>query len=380
MEKFNMIAKTFHGLEDVLMKEVKALGGENVRKIKRAVSFDGDTAMLYRANYNLRTAINILKPIAEFTAFDEGRFYKKIRSIDWTNYMSYKDSFMVSAVTFSDVFKHSKYISLKAKDAIVDQFRDNVGIRPSVDTERPDIKISLHITDKKCIVLLDSSGDPLFKRGYRSRTGEAPLNEVLAAGMLQLSGWDKKQPLFDPMCGSGTLLIEAALMVRNIAPGACRDKFGFMNWKDFNVRLWEKIKAENKPVDSNVQILGADNSRDMLEIAKENIRHAGLRDVIQVKEQDFFAPGKAVSDTFVLSNPPYGERLRPADLQKFYKRIGDKLKMDYAGCTCWLIGSNLNEMKFIGLKPDEKIKLFNGPLECSFRKYSIFKGKRVEQF
>ncbi len=372
-----MIAKTFHGLEDVLAQEIIELGGERVQIIKRAVSFYGDNAMMYRANYYLRTAINILKPVSEFVAFDEGRFYKKIRGIDWSQYMSYKDSFMVTAVTFSDVFKHSKYIALKTKDAIVDQFRDNTGIRPSVDTQNPDIRINLHITDKKCIVLLDSSGDPLFKRGYRTKTGEAPINEVLAAGMIKLSGWDKKTPLHDPMCGSGTLLIEAALLASNIAPGAFRKKFGFMNWKDYQPHLFEKIAEGNYPhKNSNLLISGADIDDNMLTVARENIRHAGLQNIIKLSNHNFFLPSKYEEGTTVITNPPYGERLKTSDLQDFYTKIGDKFKSSFAGSSCWVIGSNIEEMKFIGLKPDKKIKLFNGPLECSFRKYSIFKGKR----
>jgi len=376
-EKYTFVAKTFKGLEDLLADELKTIGATQIEKQNRAVTFTGDKAMMYRANYHLRTAINILKPIAEFTADSEDELYKEIGRISWSQYMSVDETFSVSAVTFSNIFKHSKYVSLKIKDAVVDQFRRRQGKRPDVNTTAPDLKIHIHIAENKCTLLLDSSGDPLFKRGYRKQTNKAPINEVLAAAMVKLSGWDMKTDLFDPMCGSGTILIEAAMMAYNIAPGTFRTKFGFESWNDFDADLFDEVAEETfGEVDFKHAIYGSDIAPINIKITETNLQQAFLNKKVQVKPQNFFDSKPQSKEAYIITNPPYGERLQPDDLKIFYQKIGDKLKLDYSGYTAWLIGSNADVMKFIGLKPAQKITLFNGPLECTYRKYELYEGSQ----
>jgi putative N6-adenine-specific DNA methylase len=380
LEKYRLVAKTFQGLEDVLAEELRGIGAENIEVKKRAVVFDGDNAMIYRANYHIRTALNILKPIFDFTANNEEQLYKAIGKIDWSKYMSVDDTLSVSAVTFGTIFTHSKYVSLKVKDAIVDQFRRKSGVRPNVDVQSPDLKIHLHISQNKATLLLDSSGDALFKRGYRVRTVKAPINEVLAAGMIKLSGWKMDCDFLDPMCGSGTLLIEAAMLAYNIAPGTYRRRFGFESWKDFDADLFAEITEEEYGnVNFEHNIIGSDISQTAVDIAEENIKRAFLSKKINIKAQDFFDIKPSVKG-IIITNPPYGERLMPNDMKVFYQKIGDKLKLDFAGNTCWVIGSDISSLKFVGLRPDRKIKLFNGPLECSYRKFTLYDGSKKDMY
>lgn len=377
-QKFKMVAKTLQGLEEVLADELRGLGAENVEAKKRAVYFIGDKAMMYRVNYFSHLAISILKPIAEFQAFNEDELYRRVGKIDWSKHMKVDETFAITAACFSDIFTNSKYVALKSKDALVDQFREKEDRRPNVDVANPDLKINIHIVDKKCTVLLDSSGDPLFKRGYRTRTNQAPINEVLAAGMIKLSGWDMKSDFYDPMCGSGTMLIEAALFAYGIAPGTYRSKFGFEGWRDFDADLFSEIVDEaHGENDFQHTISGSDTSLSAVQICEGNIKQAFLGKKISVRQKDFFDAKKPSADTFVITNPPYGERMQPNDLRVFYQKIGDKLKIDYPGSTFWLIGSNFAEMKFIGLRPDRKIPLTNGSLDCSFRKFTIYAGKKT---
>lgn len=379
-QEFKMVAKTFQGLEDLLADELETIGANNIEKANRAVTFTGDNAMMYRANYHIRTAISILKPIAEFVAKDEDELYKAIGKISWSKFMTLEETFSVSATTFSEVFNHSQYVSLKIKDAIVDQFRRRQGSRPNVNTQNPDLKIHIHIAEKNCTLLLDSSGDSLFKRGYRTQTVKAPINEVLAAAMIKLSGWDMKSDLHDPMCGSGTILIEAAMMAYNIAPGTFRKKFGFESWKDFDADVFADITEEVfNEVDFQHTISGSDISPISIKITEENLKQAFLNKKVQTKPQNFFDGASPVNNGFAITNPPYGERLQPDDLKDFYQKIGDKLKTDYSGNTVWLIGSNTELMKFIGLKPSKKIALYNGPIECSFRQYDLYEGSKKEK-
>jgi len=373
---FRLVAKTIQGLEGVLADELRTIGAKNIEEQNRAVLFDGDKATMYRANYHCRTAISILKPIAEFTVRNEDELYKEIGNINWNKHMAVDDTLAVSATTFGNIFTHSKYVSLKVKDSIVDQFRNREGRRPDVDPRNPDLKIQIHIVQNRCKVLLDSSGEPLFKRGYKVNATEAPLNEVLAAGMIKLSGWQMDCDLIDPMCGSGTLLIEAAMLAYGVAPGTYRTKFGFESWNDFDADLFKKIAEES--YDSNKfehKITGSDLSAEAIAISQENINQAFLAKKISIKKQDFFDI-KPETKGFIITNPPYGERLQPDDMKEFYKQVGNKLKLDFSGFTSWIIGSNVSAMKFVGLKPDKKIKLYNGPLECSYRKYTLYDGSR----
>ncbi len=377
---FNLIAKTFAGLEDVLANELTVLGAADVKKLKRAVSFSGDNATMYRANYFLRTALCVLKPIAEFDAKDEDALYKEVGRINWGLYLSNDRTFAVSATVYSSVFTHSKYVSLKVKDAIVDQFRRRTGRRPDVDTLNPDLRIEVHIAERHVILLLNSSGEPLYKRGYRQATVKAPINEVLAAGMILLSGWNAQSDFLDPMCGSGTLLIEAALIAYGIAPGSYRRQFGFELWHDFDADLFADISEEQIAVpEFKYTICGSDVAPGAVRAADENIRSAFLSKKVKVELHNFFDLRPSSAQGTIITNPPYGERLQPNDLRIFYQKIGDKLKLDFSGYEAWLIGSNQDLMKYIGLHPERKIKLYNGALECSFRKFSLYNGSKREQ-
>ncbi|MBI9065811.1 MAG: RNA methyltransferase [Salinivirgaceae bacterium] len=376
-ETYRLVAKTMAGLEEVLAEELEQIGAKNIEKQVRAVIFDGDKAMMYRANYHLRTSISVLKPIYEFIANNEDELYKHVGKVNWSKYMTVDETLAISAATSGEIFTHSKYISQKVKDAIVDQFRRRQDKRPDVNTLSPDLKINIHIHNNKCSLLLDSSGDPLFKRGYRIKATKAPVNEVLAAGMIKLSGWNMDCDFYDPMCGSGTLLIEAALMAYGIAPGTYRKKFGFESWNDFDADLFEEITEEtygNTEFAHN--IYGSDLSPLAVKIAEENIGQAFLRKKISVTPANFFDIQPKGKGGFMVTNPPYGERLQPDDLKMFYQKIGDKLKIDFTGFTSWIIGSNAEVMKFIGLKPERKIKLYNGSLECTFRKFSVYEGSK----
>ena len=366
-DNFYMLAKTMFGLEEVLAEELRKLGAQNIKPMNRAVSFKGDKGFMYKANLNLRTALRILKPIAHFQAHDEKELYKKLCEIDWTAIFDLNATFATHATTHSEIFTHSKYASLVMKDAIADTFRNKFDKRPNVDPEMPDVSINLHIAKHTCTVSLDSSGDSLHKRGYKSDAVTAPMNEVLAAGLILLSDWNKISNFHDPMCGSGTILIEAALIAYNIPPNIFRERFGFEGWKDFDPKLWETIKEASLDKETNYygKITGSDNFQKAVRISRTNIDNALMHDNIKVTNSDFFeteiAPG-----TFVMFNPPYGERI-DLGVNDFYEKVGTTLKHNYQGCTIWLISSDIENMKLIGLKPNHKIKVMNGELECSFR-------------
>ena len=375
-DNFYMLAKTMFGLEEILAEELRKLGAQNVKPINRAVSFKGDKGFMYKANLNLRTALRILKPIAHFQAHDEKELYKKLCEIDWDKFFDLDSTFATAATTHSEIFTHSKYASLVMKDAIADTFRKKFGKRPNVDPEMPDVSINLHIAKHTCTVSLDSSGDSLHKRGYKLDAVTAPMNEVLAAGLILLSDWNRTSDLHDPMCGSGTLLIEAALIAHNIPVNIFRQRFGFESWKDFDEELWEKIKevSLDKEVDYPGEITGSDNFQKAVRISRTNIENALLHENIKVTKSDFFEtdikPG-----TFIIFNPPYGERI-DLGINDFYEKVGSTLKHNCQGCEIWLISSDIENMKFIGLKPDKKIKVMNGDLECSFRKFEVYEGSK----
>jgi len=375
-DNFYMLAKTIFGLEEILAEELRKLGAQDVKPMNRAVSFKGDTGFMYKANLNLRTALRILKPIDHFQAHDEKELYHKLCEIDWTEIFNLDSTFATNATTHSEVFTHSKYASLVMKDAIVDTFRKKFDKRPNVDPEMPDVSINLHIAKHTCTVSLDSSGDSLHKRGYKLNTVTAPINEVLAAGLILLSDWNKISDFHDPMCGSGTLLIEAALIAYNIPVNIFRDRFGFEGWHDFDEKLWEKIKEVSLDKETQYcgKITGSDNFQKAVRISRKNIENALLSDNIKVKTEDFFN-NTIEAGTFVLFNPPYGERI-PIEVYEFYEKVGNTLKHNYKGCSVWLISSDIENMKFIGLRPSRKIKVMNGKLECSFRKFEVYEGSK----
>lgn len=374
-----MIAKTLYGLESVLAKELRDLGAIDVKEGIRSVSFYGDKGFMYKCNLCLRTAIKILKPIKSFKVFSEEDLYKKIYSMDWNEYLSPKGTLAIDSTVHSQKFTHSKFIALKSKDAIVDYFRNTTGNRPNIDLKHPDLRVNIHIEHDKCSVALDSSNVALFKRGYRVATNLAPVNEVLAAGMLLLSGWDGRSNFLDPMCGSGTILAEAAMIACNIPPNLNIPEFGFEKWKDWDVDLFEKIEASalNKIRGFEYKIMGSDVSPSVLRKAKENIRNANLEEFVSIEENDFFTSEKTTEGHLhMLFNPPYGERLELKNLEEFYSKIGDTLKQNYPGTQAWFIVSNLEAIKNVGLKPSRKIKLFNGKLESRLVKYEIYEGTK----
>lgn len=376
------IAKTFAGLEEILAQELRDLQIDEIEILNRAVSFRGDLKDLYTANYWCRTAIRILKPIADFPAADELALYKGIRSIDWSQYLGLDDTFAIDSTLSNSKMNHSQYAALKTKDAIADQFVFKYKERPNVETTKPTLRIGIFIQNDICTVSLDSSNISLHKRGYRVSAGSAPLNEVLAAGMILLSGWDKKSHFVDPMCGSGTLLIEAALIAMNIPPASYRDFFGFLNWKDFDADLWKEIKIDAlaKQCDIDFKIVGTDLAAGMIAVAEKNIKSAHLKNEIQLEQlpmQEFIPPeGPGI----MLCNPPYGERIRTRDIVELYRDMGDTMKRKYGGYTAWIISSDIIALKQIGLYPSRKLELYNGPLECRFEKFEIYEGSKKEKY
>lgn len=378
-QSFEMIAKTFQGLEETLAQELTSLGADEIQIGRRMVSFRGDKEMMYKANFCLRTAIRILKPIKQFVAKNADEVYEQIKAIHWEDYLDIDKTFAVDAVVFSEEFRHSKFVSYKVKDAIVDYFRDAYDKRPSVRISKPDVLLNIHIAETKCTLSLDSSGESLHRRGYRQEAVEAPLNEVLAAGMILMSGWHGECDLIDPMCGSGTIPIEAALIARNIAPGVFRKEFAFEKWIDFDQELFDKIyNDDSQEREFAHKIYGYDNNPKANEIATHNIKAAGVSKDVTLKLQPFQQFEQPKEKAVIITNPPYGERISTNDLLGLYSMIGERLKHAFTGNTAWILSYREECFDQIGLKPTAKIPLFNGALECEFRKYEIFDGKYKE--
>lgn len=372
------LAKTLFGMEPILAEELRQIGATDIYEHNRAVNFTGDKEMLYKANLWLRTAIRILVPITVVTVRNEESLYQQAGTVDWSDYLGLDQTFAIHASTNSERFTHSLFVAQKTKDAVVDQFRKRFGRRPNVDTINPDVIIQVHIFEDQCTFLLDSSGDSLHKRGYKVANYRAPLSECLAAGMIKLSGWDGQTPLYDPMCGSATLLTEAALIARNVAPGLYRDDFCFMHWDDFDAELFTKLQKEAlaAEVDSKVQIFGSDVSMRALDEAKQNIENAELEGAIELKQVNFEQSTAPAESGMIIMNPPYGERIEKEDLVAFYKTIGDTFKREYTGWTAWVLSGNMEVLKHLGLRPSRKIHLFNGQLECRFNKYEMYAGTK----
>lgn len=377
--EFELIAKTFQGLENVLAKELTDLGANNIQIGRRMVSFTGDKALMYKANFALRTAIRILKPIKHFKAQTADQVYDAIKKIDWSQYLTNETSFAVDSVVFSKEFRHSKFVAYKVKDAIVDYFREKTGSRPNICITNPDLQLNIHIAEDDCTLSLDSSGESLHRRGYRQETVEAPLNEVLAAGMILMTGWDGECDLIDPMCGSGTIAIEAALIARNIAPGVFRKEYAFEKWKDFDQDLFDSIyNDDSKEREFQHKIYGYDINRNAVEIAQNNVKAAGLSKEIEINQKDFRQFTRPEEKSIIITNPPYGERISTPDLLGLYRAIGERLKHQFQDYDAWILSYREECFEQIGLKPSIKIPLYNGSLECEFRKYQIFSGKYKE--
>lgn len=381
-----MLAKTFKGLEPVLAQELTELGANDVQIERRAVSFCGDKALLYRANLCLRTASRVLVPIANFRAADADAVYAAVKTLDWSQYMTADTTFAIDATVYSETFRNSRFVTYRVKDAIADYWNERAGKRPSVRVTDPDLLINIHISAQRVTVSLDSSGESLHKRGYRVANTEAPINEALAAGMLLMAGWQGQSDFYDPMCGSGTLLIEAALIARNIAPGVFRTSFAFEKWADFDAELWSDIyNDDSQEREFTHRIYGSDASFYAIQQAAKNIKAAGVqKDIdlrqIRLEEIKFPSPLTDNPSPLVMMNPPYGERLASnRDMERLYAAIGTALKHRFAGATAWIISSNNEAMKCIGLKPAKRLHLLNGELDCQFNRYDLFAGKRKEQ-
>ena len=375
-QSFELIAKTFQGLEEVLAQELIELGANDVQIGRRMVSFSGDQEMMYRANFCLRTAVRVLKPISHFRARNADDVYKAVKEIEWNEFLDLDTSFVVDTTVYSTEFRNSKFVAYKVKDAIVDYFMEREGKRPNISVSNPDLRLNIHIAEESCTLSLDSSGESLHLRGYRTATVDAPINEVLAAALIKMSGWQFDCDLIDPFCGSGTILVEAALMARNIYPGVFRRKFGFENWKDFNPELLRSIFDD----DSNERtfehrIIGADINLRAVEAAQANAKAAGVADLITVEQREIRNFTHPESPALLITNPPYGERLRPEDLSDIYRTLGEKLKREFQGGEAWVISSREELFDSMRLRPSFKVPLQNGSLDCELRKYVTFEGK-----
>ena len=384
--KFKMIAKTMMGFEEILADELREMGASNIELLNRAVAFEGDMRLLYRANYTCRTALSILKPFAEFEANNEQELYDNIYRIRWEKLLDVDCTFMIDSTTSGEIFTHSYYAALKTKDAIVDRFRRNFGKRPTIDTENADYKFNLHIADNHVTLLMNSSGDTLNKRGYRVGVGVAPINEVLAAGMLKLAGWKADCNFYDPMCGSGTLLIEAAMVANNIPAQYYRgNNFAFRRWKEFNLGEWKSVKEqEDRKIgntDFDYEIWGNDIDPQVIEQAEKNLQFTKLHKDVMLHIGSFENQEPPEGRTLIVTNPPYGERIKIEDLNGMYEKLGDTFKRLYgAHCEVWLISSDFEALKHIGLHPTKKIPLLNGALDCRFLKFELYDGSRKAKY
>ena len=379
---FKMMAKTLYGFEPLLAKELRNLGAGRVEEGVRNVTFEGDTGFMYKANLCLRTALKVYKPISTFKVFNEKDLYKSIYELDWPQFFGADKTFAIDTTMSSEVFNNSMFVSLKAKDAIVDKFREVERQRPNVDSQDPDVRINIHIHENTCTVSLDSSGNSLHQRGYRILTNIAPINEVLAAGLLLASAWDGHTDFLDPMCGSGTFLIEAAMIACNIPANINRETYAFMHWKDYDAELHEKIVEASlkKTREFHHKIIGYDKAPSAVRKALENVENANLEEYITIERKDFFRTEKPVEGKLhMVFNPPYGERL-PIEVDEFYAKIGDTLKQQYPGTDAWMITSNLEALKHVGLRPSRKIKAFNGKLEARLVKYEIYEGSKKAKY
>lgn len=377
-----ILVKTMFGLEDILIEELNAIGIQNCQKLTRAVKAEADLAQLYEANLKIRTGLQILVPMYTFQARNEQEVYDNIYKHDWTNEFRLRDTFAIEAYVNSRFFNHSKYIALKTKDAIADKFTDTFQERPNVDPKDPDFAVNLYIQDDQVTVYKNSSGKSLHKRGYRLKAGKAPLNEVLAAGLLLLAGYDGSQPFLDPMCGSGTLLAEASMIATKTPANFNRSKFSFQSWDNYDKALFGKIREKLKAAmcEPQQEIWGCDISAEALEVCFENLNRQDYKQYVKLKKRNFLNQEPPVTGALAVFNPPYDLRISSRDINELYKEIGDTLKQNYGGSTAWMISSNMAAFKHVGLRPSRKIPLFNGPLECKFQKYELYAGSKKAKY
>lgn len=375
---FRMVAKTMYGLEDVLVKELETIGAKNIEKLNRAVSFEGDMTMLYKANYLLRTAISILKPIYSFEANNEKELYDNVYKYKWEKLINCDGTLSIEPVVYSSIFTHSLYASQKTKDAICDRIRKMFLQRPTLTKDNPDIILNLHINENQVTISLDSSGESLHRRNYRLATEKAPINEVVAAGLIQLSGWERDTNFFDPMCGSGTIVIEAAMYAYNIPAQYYRHNFAFKKWADFSMPEYRRMRqqADKQIRDFDYEIWGSDISGSAIKTATENITNAKLHKDIELFRSDIQEQDPPEGKTLIITNPPYGQRIETDDLFDLYDLIGRVFKNKYSGNTAWIISSDLDAFKYVGLRPSRKITIYNSNLECRFCKYELYEGSK----
>jgi putative N6-adenine-specific DNA methylase len=380
---FKMVAKTIFGLEEICKEELRRLGAENLEIHNRAVSFEGNLGVMYKANLLLRTALRVLVQFAEFEVHNEHDLYERVKNIEWENLISTDDTIAIDTVLNTEIFNHSQYISQKTKDAICDRFREKSGVRPSVDLDNPTLRLHLHVSKSKCVIALDSSGDSLHKRGYRDKTNLAPINEVLAAGLVQLSGWDRRSTFLDPMCGSGTILIEAAMLAANIPARALSRAFR-VHELETTVALRQRAVGNHlrcgrrTNFDRRIMLYGIELSPHVARKAKENVKRSKTEDMIRIRNADFLAcdPPVAKGKPILLMNPPYGERMDKEDIAALYKAVGDTFKQKYKGYECWVISSNHEALKHLGLSTSKRLTVYNGQLECRFFRYSVYEGSK----
>lgn len=371
-----IIAKTMEGLEEVLANEIEELGGTHIEKLRRAVRYRGELDLVYRSNIWLRTALRVLVPIDEFQVMDENALYDRVKELPWEDLFGLKQTFAIDAVTSGEFFRHSKYAALKTKDAIVDRFYAQFGSRPNVNVHNPDFRINLHIRKRTVSLSLDSSGESLHKRGYRVYTVPAPLNEVLAAGLIYLSGWDGSSPLYDPMCGSGTLAIEAARLAYGMPPQSTGRQYAYQRWMNYEADLHEEALSYAVQPLGSPQLFARDKNLRNMKTAQLNAQEAGVADLIAFDKGDFFRKDPPTLPLTLITNPPYDERLKEEDIFDFYKQIGDTFKQKYPGTTAWVISGHVDAIKRLGLKPSRKFTVFNGPILSKFHKYELYAGSK----
>jgi putative N6-adenine-specific DNA methylase len=373
-----LLAKTFFGLETVLATELEALGASNIRLLKRAVEFEGNDEILYKSNLWLRTALRILVPVTTFKAKTEEELYKQIKAFDWSRFITNEQTLAIDAVVFSRYFKHSRYVALKTKDAICDRFVEKTGKRPSVDLLTPNMLLNVHVAEDTFTISIDSSGDPLNRRGYRTKDHPAPINESLAAGMILLTGWNGTTDFLDPMCGSGTIVMEATMIAANMAPNIQRKEFGFMRWHNYDAAVWKKITEEARAgvKTPEVRINGSDIAVAAIDIARQTSLDFGLKKYINLAVSAFNDVRPSSKTGVIVMNPPYDERMKLRDTVQLYSDIGNNLKGKFSGWDAWIISSNLEALKLVGLKPEEKLILFNGALECRYQRFSVYEGSK----
>jgi putative N6-adenine-specific DNA methylase len=375
------IAKTLEGLESVLAEEIAQIGGENISILKRAVSYEGDKIIMYKSNLMLRTALRILVYMDEFDIRDEKDLYEKVKAYRWEQYFSVADTFAIDSVVHSDKFRHANYIALKCKDAIVDRFRERSGSRPSVDVDNPTLRINIHVRQHTVTLSLDSSGRSLHMRGYRKSQVDAPLNEVMAAGLLLLAGWKTEQKLLDPMCGSGTILCEAAYLALGITPQQKDRHFALEKWMNFDDDLWAQVKEDAYTIKNHqpFDITGSDINPKAISISRDNIETAGLTQYIKLEEEDFFYLDH-MQETILIFNPPYDGRLKENDIIQFYKFIGDKLKQSCKNCSAWILSGHIEAIKNLGLRPSRRIQMINGSIPSVFCQFEIYEGSKKAKY